>query len=171
MPTSERLLRLYPRAWRERYGEEFLATVGHGALHLQQVIDIVSGAIDAWLSADVRQATRTKRLAPNQGESTMLKSTMMVCGQTKLRFTTREALIGAGVMLGATVVLSLLGAAARRQGWPVTSEILMSLAFPGSLVLSLPFTFLKGQPWKAQAVIMGTTLAVLIAIGFLASLT
>ena len=24
------LLRLYPRAWRDRYGEEFLATVGHG---------------------------------------------------------------------------------------------------------------------------------------------
>ena len=59
----ERLLRLYPRAWRERYGEEFLATVGHGALHVQQVIDIVAGAIDAWLSADVRRATRGRAAA------------------------------------------------------------------------------------------------------------
>ncbi len=168
MPSSERLLRLYPRAWRERYGEEFLATVGHGALRLQQVIDIVSGAIDAWLSADVRRATRNRRLAPNQGEPTMLKS-MMACGQTKMRFTTRDSLIGAGVLIAASLVFSLLGIAARRNGWPVTGEILMSLAFPGSLMLSMPFTFLKGQPWKAQVAIIGTTLALLIAIGFLSS--
>jgi hypothetical protein len=43
----ENLLRLYPRAWRERYGEEFLATVGDGALGVQQTVDIVSAAIDA----------------------------------------------------------------------------------------------------------------------------
>ena len=35
----EALLRLYPRAWRERYGEEFLATIGPEALGPQQVID------------------------------------------------------------------------------------------------------------------------------------
>jgi hypothetical protein len=26
--TADRLLRLYPRAWRKQYGEEFLATIG-----------------------------------------------------------------------------------------------------------------------------------------------
>jgi hypothetical protein len=170
MPASERLLRLYPRAWRERYGEEFLATVGQGALHLQQVIDIVSGAIDAWLSADVRQATRAGRLAPNEGEPTMLKSMRMACGQTKLNFTTRDSWIGAGVMIGGTVVFSALGIAARRNGWPVTGEILKSLAFPGSLTLSMPFTFFKGQPWKAQVVIVVAMLALLVAAGYLASL-
>jgi len=168
MAASERLLRLYPRAWRERYGEEFLATVGHDALHPQQVIDIVSGAIDAWLSADVRQATRTWRLAPSGGKA-MLKS-MMACGQTKMRFTTRDSLIGAGVMLGVTLVCSVVGIAARRNGWPVTGEILKSLAFPGSLMLSMPFTFLKGQPWKAQVVIVGGTLSLLVAIGYIAAL-
>jgi hypothetical protein len=76
MPSAERLLRLYLRAWRERYGEEFLATVGHGSLHLQQVIDIVSGAIDAWLSADVRRATRAGGIAPDGGGRMMLKSLM-----------------------------------------------------------------------------------------------
>ena len=170
MPANERLLRLYPRAWRERYGEEFLATVGEGALHVQQVIDIVAGALDAWLSADVRRATRAGRLAPNDGGSTMLKS-MLACGQSNLRFTTRDSLFGAGVMIGASAVLSVLGIAAQRQGWTVTGEILKSLAFPGSLMLSMPFTFLKGQPWKAQAVIIGITLTLLVAIGFLASLT
>jgi hypothetical protein len=170
MAASECLLRLYPRAWRERYGEEFLATVGQGALHLQQVIDIVAGAIDAWLSADVRQATRTRRLAPSEGEPTMLKSMRMACGPAKLNFTTRDSLIGAGVMIGATAVFSVLGIAARRNGWPVTGEILKSLAFPGSLTLSMPFTFFKGQPWKAQVVIVGAMLVLLVAAGYLASL-
>ena len=36
--TAEQLIRLYPRAWRDRYGEEFLATIGDKALHLQQVM-------------------------------------------------------------------------------------------------------------------------------------
>ena len=74
----ETLLRLYPRAWRERYGEEFLATIGPEALGPQQVIDMVSGAIDAWLSADVRRATSQHSLAPTFGGSTMLKSKIAV---------------------------------------------------------------------------------------------
>ena len=99
----------------------------------------------------------------------MLKSTM-ACGQTKLRFTMRDSWIGAGVLIGATLVFSVLGITARRHGWPVTGEILKSLAFPGSLMLSMPFTFFKGQPWKAQVVIVGAMLALLVAAGYLASL-
>ncbi len=81
--APERLLRLYPRAWRERYGEEFLATVGHEALSLQQVIDIVSGVIDAWLSADVRRATRVYRAAPSGGEPMLLKSMMSASSRSR----------------------------------------------------------------------------------------
>lgn len=168
MPSHERLLRLYPRGWRERYGEEFLAIVGQGSLSLQQTIDIVSGAIDAWLSADVRQATRTGRVKPSRGGQTVLKS-MMSCRQNEVRFTKRDSLIGAGVLIFAALVLSTLGIAAKRQGWPVTSDLLMMLAFPGSVLLSMPFTFLKGQPWKAQAAILLTTLTLLCAISYLAS--
>jgi hypothetical protein len=169
MPSHERLLRLYPRDWRERYGEEFLAIVGQDSLSLQQFIDIVSGAIDAWLSADVRQAARAGR-EPSRGEKTMLKS-IMSCRQNELRFTRRDSLIGAGVLIGATLLFSLLGIAARRQGWPVTSEVLLTLAFPGSVLLSMPFTFLKGQSWKAQAVILLTMFALLFGASYLASLT
>lgn len=168
MPTAEHLLRLYPRAWRERYGEEFLVTVGHGALHLQQVIDIVSGAIDAWLSADVRRATRPDRVAPSGGGPMILKY-IMVCERTRLRFTTRDSLIGAGVMIGAALMFTMVGIAARRDGWPVTGEILTNLGFLGSLTLSMPFWLMKGQPWKAQVVIVGVTLVLLVAIGYLAS--
>jgi hypothetical protein len=169
LPRSERLLRLYPRAWRERYGEEFLATVEHGSLHFQQTLDILSGAIDAWLSADVRRAIRVGSLATSEGGRTMFKS-MLACGQTKSNYTKRDSLIGAGVLILVALVFSLLGIATGRQGWPLAAEILLGLAFPGAVALSMPFTFLKGKPWMAQVVMVGGLLAILTAISLLASL-
>ena len=165
----DRLLRLYPRAWRERYGVEFLAIVEPGRLSVQQVIDIVSGAIDARLSSDVRRATTASRVATSGGGSMNPKS-LAICERKQARYTKRDALIGAGVMIAATTVLSLLGIAVRRAGWPATGEVIVSLAFSGSMTLSMPFWLMKGQPWKAQTVIVGGTLAFLILIGYLATL-
>ena len=62
--TADRLIRLYPRAWRHRYGAEFLEMIGSDALHAQQVIDIAMGAVDAWLSADVRRSAASPSPAP-----------------------------------------------------------------------------------------------------------
>ncbi len=167
MLTPGRLLRLYPRGWRERYGDEFLETVGQGRLRIQQVVDIVSGAIDAWLSADVRDAARAG-VSPAGGGTTMRK--YMVCEPGAPRYTRRDGLIGAGVMLAGTVAFSVVGILARRNGWSVTGEVLVSSGFMASLTLSMPFWLMKGQPWKAQAVIIGGTLTFLIGIAFLASL-
>jgi hypothetical protein len=157
------LLRLYPRAWRERYQEEFVAMVGSRPVSAQQVIDIVSGAIDAWLSADVRRASQALGPIPTGARAMTLKS-MMVCDQSKLRMTTRDGMIGAAVMLAGSAAGSLLGIAARRAGWTLTADVLLNLAFPGSMMLSMPFWLMKGQPWKAQAAVIGTTLALLMLI-------
>jgi hypothetical protein len=168
VPTAERLLLLYPRAWRERYGEEFVATVGPDRLHPQQIIDIVSGAIDAWLSSDVQEATRTLGVARN-GEGSMVVKSRWLCDQTKMRVSTRDSLTGAAVMIAGSVIFSGLGIAARRDGWAMSADALLSIAFPGSLALSMPFWLMKGQPWKAQVAIVGGTFALLIAISYLAS--
>jgi hypothetical protein len=166
--SAERLLRLYPRAWRERYGEEFIATIGNRPLHPQQVIDVVSGAIDAWLSADVWHATRPYGVS-SHGERLMMLKSLTVCERARFRPTTRDSVIGAGVMILATFLFTWMGVAARRRGSPVMAEMLLGFAFPGSLTLSMPFWMMKGQPWKAQAVITGGTLAFLIAISYLAT--
>ena len=99
----------------------------------------------------------------------MLLKSLMVC-ERNARYTVRDGLIGAAVMLGATAFFLVLGIAARRNGLPMTGELLTSLAFPGSLTLSMPFWLMKGQPWKAQVLIVGGTLVFLVAIGFLATL-
>src|SRR5579872_3350522 len=98
MTPAERLLRLYPRAWRERYGDEFLATVGPDPLHPQRIIDVISGAIDAWLSSDVRAVT-----APNGGRTMTLKS-VLACEKSKMRYNAVDGAVAAAVMIAATIV-------------------------------------------------------------------
>ena len=163
----ETLLRLYPRAWRERYGEEFLATIGPDALGPQQVVDMVSGAIDAWLSADVRRATTPASVARTGGGLMNVKA-LIACDRKRARYTTRDGLIGAGVMVSANVILVIIGIAAKRNGWPASGEALVNLSFSVAFMLSMPFWLTKGQPWKAQGVILGVTLLVLVTAGYLA---
>src|SRR5262245_45047044 len=167
MPTARRLLGLYPRRWRERYGEEFLALAGDGALRPQVVFDIVMGAIDAWLSADVRRTTVGMTAT---GGGAMLRALWMCERNAGARVTPRDGLIGAGVMLAATVIFSLAGIAARRAGWTATGETVKSLAFLGPFVVSMPFWLMEGQPLKAQAAIIGVTLTILVASGYLSTL-
>ncbi|HEX2465859.1 MAG TPA: hypothetical protein VHR17_14650 [Thermoanaerobaculia bacterium] len=168
MTTAEGLLRLYPRAWRDRYGEEFLAIVGNDALHVQQMIDIVMGAIDAWLSLDVRRAAKTYSTASNEGGSTLLKS-MMACERGNFRASIRDGLIGAGVMIVGSLILSGLLFASARAGWTMTREILKGLSFTAPFVISMPFWLMRGQPWKAQTAIVVGTLVVLVTLSYLAA--
>ena len=44
----ETLLRLYPRAWRERYGEEFIAHVGNRRLGVVEISDVCQAALFEW---------------------------------------------------------------------------------------------------------------------------
>jgi hypothetical protein len=133
------------------------------------VIDIVSGAIDAWLSADVRRATRAPGIATDRGGSMTVKS-ILACDRGQWRASKLDALIGAGVMIGATLVLTALGTVAKRAGWPVASEIVLGMSFPVSLLLSMPFWLMKGQSWKAQAGLIGGMLMILVGLSCLASL-
>ena len=71
---------------------------------LQQMIDIVMGAIDAWLSLDVRRAAKSYSTASNEGGSTLLKS-MMACERGNFRVSIRDGLIGAGVMIVGSLIL------------------------------------------------------------------
>jgi hypothetical protein len=165
--TAVQLLRLYPPAWRARYGGEFLETAGADRLSVQQVIDITMGAIDAWLSADVRRAAAAT--SPTSGGPLMLAKTKLICRDTRLRMTTTDGLVSAGVLLAATFVLAFGGIWLRRSGYTTLGEMSKSLAFPVSVLVSLPFGVMKGQPWRAQAAILFVTIALLVVIGFVST--
>jgi len=51
----EKMVRLYPRAWRERYGEEFGAVLEERRASVSDVCDVALGALDAWLHPQVVQ--------------------------------------------------------------------------------------------------------------------
>ena len=51
MLRAAALLRLYPRAWRERYGEEFLELVGQTGLGPRVLFDVVTAASREWVRA------------------------------------------------------------------------------------------------------------------------
>jgi hypothetical protein len=170
--TARRLLALYPRAWRERYGDEFLELVGDEPLSVTQVINIVSGAIDARVSPGVRASTakRNGALVP-QGATTTMTLLKSICVHDKRApFSRRDSLIGAAVLIVTTFVLAFGGVYLRRHGWPDLGEYLKGVAFPVSLVASMPFTWMKGQSLAAQVVIIGGTLSIIAALGWVSML-
>lgn len=57
------LVRLYPRAWRERYGEEFAELVASQKLGPRMWLDIVFGALDARLAPQPQVAAPAKGAA------------------------------------------------------------------------------------------------------------
>lgn len=68
--------------------------------------------------------------------------------------------------LGVSALSALLGTAVVRAGFETIGEVVMSFGFPVSLVLAKPFTYLKGQPWKVQAVLVGGQIAILALIAW-----
>jgi hypothetical protein len=66
-----RLLRLYPRVWRERYGDEFVELIREKPPTSLDTVDVIRGALDAWLHPQIVGQTpssapggaRTARLA------------------------------------------------------------------------------------------------------------
>lgn len=52
--TPAILLRLYPRAWRERYGAEFVALLQQTGVGWRQITDVIAAASREWVKTMVR---------------------------------------------------------------------------------------------------------------------
>jgi len=48
-PAGSGLIRLYPTAWRRRYADEMVATLEQRQVRARDRLDLVRGAVDAWL--------------------------------------------------------------------------------------------------------------------------
>jgi hypothetical protein len=158
--TARHLLQLYPRAWRERYGEEFVKTVGAQSLNAQQTIDIVAGAIDAWITFK----SATTRLHTPGGGAVMTQQWKAICATSGVRYTKRDALISASIMIAASLLLVAAGIYARNTGRSELGDALVSVSLPIALMVSMPFAILKGQPRTVQVVsVVFSTLILIIA--------
>lgn len=158
------LIRLYPRAWRARYGDEFREIIGARRASSRAVIDLVAGAIDAWLQPQPIVASSRVQ------DTAMVPTLMKRCAAGSIG-NTREHAIGATVMFGTTVALTAvyLYLAARYRGNDLVDAFGV-LLYPALLMLAMPFTSTREKSRRARLVATAAALTILAVAWFVAKL-
>ena len=172
------LLRLYPRSWRDRYGEEMAELLSTERWSPSLVIDLVAGAVDARVNPQ-RMALVTQG-SPQRGEEqrTMMSRVLQLrCAGAGPKLSARDQWLTVAVMLVTTVVLTGVWLwAVRTYRQPEYHDYLFSFLqgiYLAGFILAMPFGSLKGRPRGTQAVMMGSAFVALVAwclfVGFVAS--
>ena len=129
------ILKLYPRTWRERYGEEIQEFISKEPRSARLWWDLFVGAIDA--RANPQLATSAS--APEGGHASM-RSFLQTCHESRSGGpTTGYLMIGASLVLVAAYFASVLA-----FGKHVLTDALLYSAFSVALFLSQPPAFLRG---------------------------
>lgn len=155
-------LRLYPKAWRERYGDEMAEVLARQRWSLSLALDLVAGAIDARLNAG-------QLVSETKGEKQMFaRVARLSCAGYGSKVTARDRWLSIGLALGVTIVATILWLwlrAAYPHNEYVRSFSFMtySMAYPATL----PFTSLKGRARGTQVILIGGLLLFQIAVWLL----
>jgi hypothetical protein len=83
--------------------------------------------------------------------------------------TTRDGLISAAALLAVSLVFTVAGIYASSLGYTLIADILKSIAFPGAVLLSMPFGVMKGQPRRTQFIVLGPTMLLIALASVIAS--
>jgi hypothetical protein len=165
------LIRLYPPAWRRRYGRELAELLAAHPASFRTGVDLVAGAVDAWLNP---QSSTVVTTTDSKGAGTMLlKMLQLRCGGYGPTVTAEDQRKAAMVTIGGTLalVIPLMWATARYGKDPyifsyVFSFMTVSWLLP--VAFSERYTSLKGRPGRVQAVIIGGQFVILIAVALVA---
>jgi hypothetical protein len=138
--------------------------VGTRRATLGAVIDIVAGALDAWLQPQ-------SIIAADHIEEKAMVSTLMKRCAAGSSVSTREAGIGAAIMLGGTLALTAvyLYLAARYRGNELVDTFGV-LIYPASLALAMPFSSFRNKSWRTRLGVMASVLLILALASYLAAL-
>ena len=160
------LLKLYPPRWQRRYGKEFVALVAAQRFSIVTVLDIIAGAIDAWIQPQSHLAARAA--AQPEGDTIMLAKLMRLrCEGYGATPTTADAMKGAAVTLGGTALAVVVATWMHRQSIdPLYPQALMFSGWLIAFIASMPYTTLKGWPGRTQAIFIGALSAVVLALVF-----
>jgi hypothetical protein len=159
------LLKLYPPRWRRRYGRELEELVAAQRFSFGAAVDLIAGAIDAWLNPRLAAAGTTDM----KGDGPMVRTTMQlkcygppIGAIDKAKSTT--------VMLGGTLFLTLLWIWSVWQfGKNAYVTALSPMAYLLPMMISLRWTSLKGRSNRTQAIFIGGFSVVLTAFFLLAA--
>ena len=154
------LLRLYPRAWRRRYGSEMEELVGAQPRSLQLFIDLLAGAVDAHFKPQAHVQPGTA----GPGEPNMF-TRIKGCSATE-RISSKDAFQSGALTIGSALVLAALVFVWKDPA----AEGVVATMFLGVLAVGAMSLSLRGQSTAAKVVLIGGMFLILFAIGFLASL-
>lgn len=133
------MLRLYPRAWRRRYGEEVAELIASQPRSFRLWLDLLAGAMDARMNPQWSPAPATAS-GGNQ-----MQGLLRLCTTTGFapgdRRRGNRTLILSSLGLVALALVMQLG-----FGMRVLSQTLLFSAYPVSLILAGQCTYLKPYP-------------------------
>ena len=159
------LIRHYPRAWRERYGNEMTQLVVEQPKTIRLAFDLIAGAIDARLhpqfptgAADASPARKGEPVVPNL---------LTHCQPHEI--TSAEYKRSVAWLLGTTVVLSTLYLALKRTfGDNIVIDAFGVSTFPVAVLVSSWETYFKRYSRTARVAIIGGLGAVVFFISLAA---
>ena len=131
------------------------------------ILDLIAGAIDARVTP--QNVPGSHSAARPEKERPMKTNLMVRCGLGRA-VTPHDQWVGSMVMIGLTLlfgVMFVLAAYQYRDNELV--DALGILAFPAAMILSMPFTQLKGHSRISQVVIVGSSLLLLVLAAILAT--
>jgi hypothetical protein len=168
------LLSLYPPRWRRRYGDEVRALIASQPFSLHATIDLIAGAIDAWLEPQ-KFPMQPAEAGGKEGVTmfgTMIKTG---CAASRRPVSREDAMKSMAVNIGGTLLITALWMTLhiRRIGNRTYVDAFSSMAFLVPYLFSLRYTSLKGRSLKTQSIFIGGMILVLALIvtaaGWLAS--
>ena len=160
------LLRLYPRAWQRRYGEEFIDLVASQPMSVALFVDVIAAAIDAWISPQVSTATQAASAGKESGHMLANRLNLHCVGRAA-ELTRSERWRSVVVMLTSALVLTVVWIWIywRTRGNPyVDSMAFLPLAWSAPYLYTLRYSHLKSRPPATQALFIGGVLALLAVL-------
>ena len=145
------LIKLYPPAWRRRYGRELAELVSTQPASFATAIDLAAGAVDAWLNPQSSTAAMT---ADAKGAGAMVpKMLQLKCAGYGPTVTKADNLKAAAIVIGGSL-LAALGYvwATARYGRDPYLESLFLVSWLVFFAFSQHYTALKGRSALVQAV-------------------
>jgi hypothetical protein len=148
------LLKLYPPRWRRRYGAELAEIVAAQPFSIGAAIDLIAGAIDAWLHPEL--------IAPatpdSKGDTTMIARMLQLkCAGYGPEITMTDKVKSATLIIGGTLLLALVWLWAvsqfRRSGYVMA---LGPMTYFVPQLVGLRYTSLKGRSTRAQTIFIAT---------------
>jgi hypothetical protein len=157
------LVRLYPPAWRRRYGRELVELVATQPVSFGMAIDLVAAAVDAWLNP---QSSTAAPAGDAKGAGAMVpKMLQLKCAGYGPNVTKADNVTAAAIVIVGSLVTALAFIwFTARYGKDPYLESLLSVSWLVFFAFSQHYTTLKGRSGRVQALLIGGQAAIVIAI-------